>query len=178
MAHTDTVNVDPKKWTFPPFSATRDGGYVYGRGAVDDKHDVAAGLMTMLRLKREKVALDRDVIFLVEAGEEGTSRVGILFMANEHFDAIDAEYCLRRGRRRHAHRRRGEVRLGRDDREDSARHRAHRARAGRTRLDSAGEQRAHAPLRGGGRRGDLDAADQAERDHAAYFKRLATDLHA
>src|SRR5262245_16761249 len=70
MAHTDTVNVDPKKWTFPPFSATRDGGYVYGRGTVDNKQDVAAGLITMLRLKREKVALDRDVIFLAEAGEE------------------------------------------------------------------------------------------------------------
>ena len=97
MAHTDTVNVDPKKWTFPPFSATRDGGYVYGRGVVDNKQDVAAGLMTMLRLKREKVALDRDVIFLAEAGEEGTTRVGIQFMANEHFDAIDAEYCLAEG---------------------------------------------------------------------------------
>src|SRR5262245_54669639 len=34
MGHTDVVTVDPKKWTFPPFSATRDGGYVYGRGAV------------------------------------------------------------------------------------------------------------------------------------------------
>ena len=73
MAHTDTVNVDPKKWTFPPFSATRDGGYVYSRGVVDNKQYVAAGLMTMLRLKREKVALDRDVIFLAESGEEGTT---------------------------------------------------------------------------------------------------------
>ena len=97
MAHTDTVNVDPKKWIFPPFSATRDGGYVYGRGAVDNKQDVAVGLMTMLRLKREKVALDRDVIFLAEAGEEGTTRVGILHMANDHFDAIDAEYCIAEG---------------------------------------------------------------------------------
>jgi acetylornithine deacetylase/succinyl-diaminopimelate desuccinylase-like protein len=26
MAHTDVVNVDPEKWTFPPFSATVDGG--------------------------------------------------------------------------------------------------------------------------------------------------------
>lgn len=26
MAHTDVVNVDPAKWTHPPFSATRDGG--------------------------------------------------------------------------------------------------------------------------------------------------------
>ncbi|MCC7126851.1 MAG: M20/M25/M40 family metallo-hydrolase [Acidobacteria bacterium] len=97
MAHTDTVNVDPAKWQFPPFSATRDGGYVYGRGAVDNKQDVATGLMTLLRLKREKVALDRDVIFLAEAGEEGTTRVGILHMANTHFPAIDAEYCLAEG---------------------------------------------------------------------------------
>jgi acetylornithine deacetylase/succinyl-diaminopimelate desuccinylase-like protein len=43
------------------------------------------------------VPLDRDVIFLAEAGEEGTTRVGILFMANQHFDAIDAEYCLAEG---------------------------------------------------------------------------------
>ena len=46
MGHTDVVTVDPKKWTFPPFSATRDGGYVYGRGAVDDKDSVVAGLMS------------------------------------------------------------------------------------------------------------------------------------
>jgi acetylornithine deacetylase/succinyl-diaminopimelate desuccinylase-like protein len=94
MAHTDTVNVDPKKWTFPPFSATRDGGYVYGRGAVDNKHDVAATLMVMLTLKRQKVALDRDVILLAEAGEEGTTRVGIQYMVNQRFADIDAEMCL------------------------------------------------------------------------------------
>src|ERR1700674_2311510 len=37
MAHSDTVKIDPSKWTFPPFSATRSGGYVYGRGTIDDK---------------------------------------------------------------------------------------------------------------------------------------------
>ena len=97
MGHTDVVNVDAKKWTFPPFSATRDGGYVYGRGAVDDKDNVTAGLMVMLTLKRLRVPLDRDVIFLAESGEEGTTRVGIQFMANQNFDKIDAEYCLAEG---------------------------------------------------------------------------------
>lgn len=65
MAHTDVVNVDPTKWTFPPFSATRDAGYVYGRGTLDDKDNVVAALMTMLTLKRMNVPLDRDVIFLI-----------------------------------------------------------------------------------------------------------------
>ena len=97
MGHTDVVNVDLAKWTHPPFSATRDGGYVYGRGAVDDKDNVVAGLMMMLMLKRMNVPLDRDVIFLAEAGEEGTTRVGIQLMAREHFPKIDAEYCLAEG---------------------------------------------------------------------------------
>lgn len=97
MAHTDTVNVDPKKWTFPPFSATRDGGYIYGRGTVDDKDNVAASLMVMLLIKRLNIPLDRDVIFLAESGEEGSTRVGIQYMVNNHYDAIDAEYCLAEG---------------------------------------------------------------------------------
>jgi acetylornithine deacetylase/succinyl-diaminopimelate desuccinylase-like protein len=97
MGHTDVVNVDPKKWIHPPFSATREGGYVYGRGTVDDKDNVVAALMVMLLLKRQNVPLDRDVIFLAEAGEEGSTRVGIQYMVNEHFPAIDAEYCLAEG---------------------------------------------------------------------------------
>jgi len=97
MAHTDTVNVDPAKWTFPPFAATRDGGYVYGRGTVDDKDNVVAALMAMLTLKRQNVPLDRDVIFLAEAGEEGATRVGIQYMVNQHLPEIEAEFCLAEG---------------------------------------------------------------------------------
>jgi acetylornithine deacetylase/succinyl-diaminopimelate desuccinylase-like protein len=97
MGHTDVVTVDAAKWTHPPFSATREGGHVYGRGAIDDKDNLTAALMTMLLLKRLKVPLDRDVIFLAESGEEGTTSVGIEFMVNQHFADLDAEYCLAEG---------------------------------------------------------------------------------
>ncbi len=97
MGHTDTVNIDPKKWTHPPFGAVREGGHVYGRGTVDDKDNVVAALMAMLVLKRQKVPLDRDVIFLAEAGEEGSVRYGIKFMVEQHFPEIDAEYCYAEG---------------------------------------------------------------------------------
>jgi acetylornithine deacetylase/succinyl-diaminopimelate desuccinylase-like protein len=97
MGHTDTVNVDAKKWSYPPFSAEKNGGWIYGRGTIDDKDNVTASLMTMLELKRLNVPLDRDVIFLAEAGEEGASTLGIQFMATEHFADIDAEYCFAEG---------------------------------------------------------------------------------
>jgi acetylornithine deacetylase/succinyl-diaminopimelate desuccinylase-like protein len=97
MGHSDVVNVDPAKWVHPPFSATRADGYIYGRGAVDDKDNLVASLMLMLILKRMQVPLDRDVIFLAESGEEGSTRVGIQYMVNQHFSSIDAEYCLAEG---------------------------------------------------------------------------------
>ena len=97
MGHTDVVTVDPTKWKYPPFSATREGGYVYGRGATDDKDNVVACLMVMLMLKRMNTPLDRDVIFLAEASEEGGGADGIGYMVRDHFDEIDAEYCFAEG---------------------------------------------------------------------------------
>src|SRR5262245_1491554 len=97
MGHTDVVTVDAAKWKYPPFSATREGGYVYARGAVDDKDNVVACLMVMLMLKRMNTPLDRDVIFLAEASEEGGGTDGIGYMVREHFDEIDAEYCFAEG---------------------------------------------------------------------------------
>ena len=97
LGHIDTVTVDAEKWRFPPFSATRDGGYVYGRGAIDDKDNLAAALETMILLKRQNVPLDRDVILLAESGEEGASNLGIGYMMAEHYPEIDAEYCIAEG---------------------------------------------------------------------------------
>src|SRR6202035_39020 len=80
MGHSDTVKVDLTKWTFPPFSATRNGGYVYGRGTLDDKTNLYAAMMTMVLLKRTHAKLDRDVIFVSEAGEEGASNMGMGYL--------------------------------------------------------------------------------------------------
>ena len=101
LAHTDVVGVQREKWPVDPFSAIIKDGYVWGRGSVDDKPVLTANLMVMLLLKRNHVALDRDVIFLAESGEEAdTTGVGINFMVSQHYDEIDAEYSLDRRRRR------------------------------------------------------------------------------
>ena len=97
MGHTDVVGVQAEKWVEGPFSGLRKDGWVYGRGSLDDKDTVAAGLMVIIMLKRYGVELDRDIIFLAEAGEEGTPEVGINFMVEKHWDVIEAEYCLAEG---------------------------------------------------------------------------------
>ena len=97
MGHSDTVRVDPTKWTFPPFSAARDGGYVYGRGTLDDKPNLTAAMMTMLLIKRSGIKLDRDVIFVSEAGEEASTGPGIGYLTAERWADIDAEIALAEG---------------------------------------------------------------------------------
>ncbi len=99
MGHTDTVSIDPKKWTnHGPFSADRDGTYIYGRGSTDDKDSVAVYLTLLLTLKRQNVALDRDVIFFAEAAEEaGAGTFGAKWVLDNHRKEVEAEYCLAEG---------------------------------------------------------------------------------
>jgi acetylornithine deacetylase/succinyl-diaminopimelate desuccinylase-like protein len=97
LAHTDVVAVQREKWPMDPFAAMMKDGYVWGRGTTDDKDKLVANLMLMLLMKRSRVTLDRDIIFLAEAGEESATEVGIDFMVEKHFDAIDAEFALTEG---------------------------------------------------------------------------------
>ena len=97
MGHTDVVGVEKDKWSVDPFAAVIKDGYIYGRGTYDDKDNLLAGIQVMLTLHRNKVALDRDVIFVAESGEEGTTSVGIELLVNKYWDKIDAEYALLEG---------------------------------------------------------------------------------
>jgi acetylornithine deacetylase/succinyl-diaminopimelate desuccinylase-like protein len=97
MGHTDVVGVERDKWTFDPFGGAVKDGFVYGRGASDDKAMLSACLEVFLELHRLKVPLDRDVIFLAEADEEAGGRAGINFMVQNHWDAIASEFALNEG---------------------------------------------------------------------------------
>lgn len=97
LGHTDVVGVQRERWTVDPFAALRKGDVIYGRGTSDDKHHATACLTILRLLRRMNVKLDRDVIFLAEAGEEGTTSVGIDYMVAHHWPEIEAEYALAEG---------------------------------------------------------------------------------
>jgi len=97
MGHIDVVGVERDKWTVDPFAGAVRDGYIYGRGSHDDKAMDAANLEVFLLLHRLKVPLDRDVILLAEAGEEGTTEFGIDFMVEKHWDEIACEFAFNEG---------------------------------------------------------------------------------
>jgi acetylornithine deacetylase/succinyl-diaminopimelate desuccinylase-like protein len=97
MGHTDVVGVEREKWTVEPFEGLIQGDYMYGRGVVDDKAMTLSCMQVLILLKRAGVALDRDVIFLAEAGEESSTSVGMNFVVAQHWDKIACEFALNEG---------------------------------------------------------------------------------
>jgi acetylornithine deacetylase/succinyl-diaminopimelate desuccinylase-like protein len=97
LNHTDVVTSDPSHWTVPPFSGNVVNGSMYGRGAQDMKEEGLAQLIVMVMLKREKVALDRDVIFLAVADEEAAGTGTDWFIANKRDLLRNAEFLINEG---------------------------------------------------------------------------------
>ncbi len=97
VAHMDVVGVERAKWTVDPFGAVPKDGYIYGRGAIDDKGMLAANLAAFVALKRSNARLNRDVIFLATASEEGPSDASIRVLISKYWDKIAAKYAINEG---------------------------------------------------------------------------------
>ena len=99
MAHLDVVGVDKSKWTVDPFGAIVKDGYLWGRGAIDDKGMVAANLATVVELKRSGVKLNRDVIFLADDDEEQGGAASIKLVIDKYWDKIGCAFAINEGGR-------------------------------------------------------------------------------
>ena len=99
MAHLDVVGVDKTKWKFDAFGGAMQDGYVYGRGALDDKGMLAANLAVFIALKRSGARLSRDVILLAEGDEENGGEQGMQFAVDKHWDKIAAGFAINEGGR-------------------------------------------------------------------------------
>ena len=103
MAHMDVVGVERASWSVDPFAGEVRDGYLYGRGAIDDKGMLAANLMTMLLIQRAlrggAIALERDVIFVATSDEEAGGEWGINWLIAHYPDEIRAEFALNEGGR-------------------------------------------------------------------------------
>jgi len=97
LNHMDVVTSDAAHWKVPPFSGEIKDGYLWGRGAQDMKDEGLAQLVTMVMLKREKVALDRDVIFLGVSDEEAEGTGTDWFIGHQRDLLENAEFLINEG---------------------------------------------------------------------------------
>ncbi|MBZ5705352.1 MAG: M20/M25/M40 family metallo-hydrolase [Acidobacteriia bacterium] len=97
LNHMDVVTSDPSHWKVPPFSGAIVGDSIYGRGAQDMKSEGLAQLVVMVMLKREKVALNRDVIFLAVSDEEADGTGTDWFIAHQRELLGNAAFLINEG---------------------------------------------------------------------------------
>lgn len=75
LGHIDVVPVgDESKWKFPPFSATEEDGYIYGRGTQDDKGPTIAAMYAVKALLDAGVKFGKRVRFIIGGDEENLWR--------------------------------------------------------------------------------------------------------
>ena len=98
VGHSDVVPADPRDWTRPPFGAEiDDDGYLWGRGAVDMKNEVAARTAAVASLARAGWRGRGDLLLVVAADEEdGSAEVGMNWLVHERPD-IATTYALNEG---------------------------------------------------------------------------------
>lgn len=97
MGHIDVVTVERDKWDRDPFGGEIADGYIWGRGALDMKGQVAAELAAFLAIKRSGVTLNRDILFVAFADEEAGGIYGADYVWKHHQDLLDAEFAINEG---------------------------------------------------------------------------------
>jgi acetylornithine deacetylase/succinyl-diaminopimelate desuccinylase-like protein len=74
ILHLDVVGRAPEDWTKPPFQLTEDDGWLYGRGTIDMKGQVAAAAANLIRMKQEGYVPERDIVRGVHRGRRSGRR--------------------------------------------------------------------------------------------------------
>ena len=97
LHHMDVVPTDPSRWKYDPFGGELSDGKIWGRGSIDMKGLGVVQLMAFLSLKRQHVALDRDVIMMAVPDEEVGGALGAQWMRANHYAELDPEYIIDEG---------------------------------------------------------------------------------
>jgi len=97
LAHLDVVDADPAEWETPPFSFVERDGFFYGRGTTDQKAMASIWTANLIRMRREGIEPDRDLILALTADEEGGEHNGARWLTQERRELVDAAMGINEG---------------------------------------------------------------------------------
>mgnify|MGYP001626205161 CR=1 FL=1 len=96
LSHLDVVPANPEEWSVDPFSGAVKDGFVWGRGALDDKLSVAVMLRVFLDFAESKRFRGR-LIYAATADEEMGGRAGAGWLVERHPELVRADYVINEG---------------------------------------------------------------------------------
>jgi acetylornithine deacetylase/succinyl-diaminopimelate desuccinylase-like protein len=98
ISHVDTVPAVAEEWTHDPWSGDLSDDYVWGRGALDMKDQVATEVAACVELGRSGWRPPAGELLLVVTSDEETgAHVGAQWVCSEHPDKVRADMVVNEG---------------------------------------------------------------------------------
>ena len=98
ISHVDTVPANPDEWSRDPWSGDLVDGYIWGRGALDMKDQVAAEVAACVSLGASGWRPGRgDLLLVVAADEETGAHYGARWLCEEQPDEVRCEWVVNEG---------------------------------------------------------------------------------
>jgi acetylornithine deacetylase/succinyl-diaminopimelate desuccinylase-like protein len=98
LGHVDTVLADPAEWTRDPWSGEQAEGYIWGRGALDMKSQVAAEIAAAAALARSGWRPARGELLIVAVTDEETGgEIGAQWLTSTHPEKVRCDMLVNEG---------------------------------------------------------------------------------
>ncbi|HEX8054690.1 MAG TPA: M20/M25/M40 family metallo-hydrolase [Thermoleophilaceae bacterium] len=98
LGHADTVLADARDWSVDPWSGELRDGWVWGRGAVDMKGQVAAEVAAVTALAEEGWRpASGELLVVITADEEAGATHGARWLCETHPDKVRCDYVVNEG---------------------------------------------------------------------------------
>jgi acetylornithine deacetylase/succinyl-diaminopimelate desuccinylase-like protein len=98
ICHVDTVPADASEWTRDPWSGDLHDDYIWGRGALDMKDQVAAEAAACARLAGDGWRPERgELLLVVTADEEMGAHAGAKWLCEEQSEKVRCDYVINEG---------------------------------------------------------------------------------
>jgi acetylornithine deacetylase/succinyl-diaminopimelate desuccinylase-like protein len=98
LGHVDTVLADASEWRHDPWSGEEADGFIWGRGALDMKNQVATEAVAAVSLARQGWRPAAGALKLVFVSDEETGgEVGAHWLTETHPDKVRCDFLLNEG---------------------------------------------------------------------------------
>jgi acetylornithine deacetylase/succinyl-diaminopimelate desuccinylase-like protein len=97
LGHIDTVRADPEEWSRDPWSGELVDGWIWGRGALDMKGQVASEVAACLELGRSGWRPAGELLLVLTADEEAGGGLGAQWLCETHLDRVRTDFVVNEG---------------------------------------------------------------------------------